>query len=564
MGTLFSALDIGRSGLSAAQIMLDITGNNIANVNTPGYSRQRAILTERFPTLTAVGPIGRGVQVSDIERIRDAFLDQAYIRQSSGLGTSRVLAQYYNLLEDVFLEPGDTGFGARIDRFFDALNDFANNVESLPVRQAVVAEAAALASSLNNLIGRFDQLRTDANEQVRNLVPEINSLAERISKLNEQIRRLEAGGQTAGGLRDERQVLLDQLSNLINITTQETSGGVIQVQIGGDVLVDSGGARTVIAYRNPALDPERNDLVELRFADNNALVDVRSGVVFGALQARDTVIPELDAQIDAVAAALIQAINSIHSQGNGMQNLSGNITSTNSVTASTDPLVSAGLPFTVTPGTFDVVVYDALGNPVTTTITITAATTLDDLATALNGVANFSASVSGGQITLGADPGFTFSFANDSSNVLPALGLNGLFTGRDARSIRVNPDIAANPSLLTSGFSLDPLNTGDNSAALAMADVRNALLLDSNSATLSEYYESTVTGLGIDARAANDFLNVDTQFVNNLDRRRQEVSGVNLDEEVTSLLLFQRAYEASARLITVTDRMLEALLNIAQ
>lgn len=550
--------------MAAAQVQLDVTGNNIANVNTPGFSRQRAILQERFPALIAAGPLGRGVDVANIQRIRDAFLDQAYQQQAPNLGSSSVQTQYFNLLEDVFLEPTENGFGTRLDRFFDALSDFANNVESPPVREALLSEAQAMAGSLNGLIGRFDQLRTNANEEVRNIVPEINSLADRIVDLNRQIRLAEGGGANASGLRDQRGVLVDQLSNLINITTREDSSGQLHVQIGAQVLVGPSGARDIVAFRNPALDPERNDLVELRFVDDNSLVDVTNGEVFGALQIRDEVIPELDAEIDQIAAALIEQLNAIQSQGNGTQNISGNITSTNNVTGAGTALVSAGLPFTVTPGTFDVVVYDNTGAPTTTTVTITNTTTLNDLATALNAIPNFSASVSGQQITLGANAGFTFSFANDSSNVLPALGINGFFTGRDARSIALNPDLEANPEWITSSFSDDVLNTGDNAAALQMAALRTALVMDSDTATISDFYQTVVAGLGIDSRAASDSQAVDEQFLLNLEARRQEVSGVNLDEEVTNLMLYQRAYEASARVINVTDRMLDALFSIAQ
>lgn len=564
MGSLFSALDIARSGLAAAQYQLDVAGNNIANVNTPGYSRQRALLEERFPNLTAQGPIGRGVGIAGLERIRDEFLDQAFSRQVQNLGRSEVETQYYNLIEDMFLEPTENGFGTRLDVFFDALNDFANNVESLPVREALLSEGRALAGSLNGLIGRFDQLRTNANEEVRNLVPQINSIADRIVELNREIRLSEIGGSTASQMRDQRTVLVDQLSRLVNITWREDAAGQISIQIGEDVLVDANGARDIIAFRNPALDPERNDLVELRFADDNSTVDVTNGEVFGALHIRDTVIPDLDQQIDELAAALIQNLNAIHNQGNGTQNLSGSISSTNAVSGAGTALVAAGLPFPVSPGTFDVVVYDNTGVPTTTTITITATTTLNDLATALNAIPNFSASVSGQTLTLGANAGFTFSFANDSSGALTALGVNGFFTGRDARSIAVNGDLEANPGWITSSFSDDVLNTGDNTAALQMAALRTALIMDGGAASLSDFYQSTVAGLGVDARAANDTFGIEEQFVLNLERRRQETSGVNLDEEVTNLILFQRAYEASARLMTVADRMLETLLGIAQ
>lgn len=564
MGTLFSALSIGTSGLRAAQIQLDVTGNNIANVNTPGFSRQRAELVELFPIQTTVGEIGRGVGIAQIVRLRDAFLDSAFVRQVAGLGSAEVQAQYYNLIEDAYMEPGENGFGTRLDRFFDAMNDYANNVESLSVREAFLAEASAAATDLNQLIARFDELRTNANEEVRNLVPEINSLSQRIYELNGQIQQIEGSGRTANALRDQRGVLLDQLGRLVNISYQEGTHGQVQVQIGGAILVDTTRARQIVAVPNAALDPERGDLVELRFADDNSLVDVRDGEVFGALTIRDTVIPQQDARIDAIARALILEINAIHSQGRGLAAISGTLTSSNEVSAPTDPLVAAGLPFTVTPGTFDVVVYDSAGTPTTTTITITAATTLDDLATDLNGIANLNAVVNGNQLEINPDATFSFSFANDTTGALPALGLNGLFTGSDARSIAVNSDILGNPALLTSGFSTDLTETGDNSAALAMANLRTSKVLDGGSSTIAEFYQSTIATLGINARANNDALLTDVEFIRDLDARRQEVSGVNLDEEVTSLLLFQRAYEASARVITIADRMLETLLNIAR
>src|SRR5690606_4072824 len=131
------------------------------------------------------------------------------------------------------------------------------------------------------------------------------------------IRLAEGGGSNASGLRDQRGVLDDQLASLINISTREDSSGQLHVQIGAQVLVGPTGARDIIAFRNPALDPERNDLVELRFVDDNSLVDVTNGEVFGALQIRDEVIPELDAEIDQIAAALIEQLNAIQSQGNG-------------------------------------------------------------------------------------------------------------------------------------------------------------------------------------------------------------------------------------------------------
>jgi len=562
VGTLFSALDVARSGLTAAQVQLDTTAHNIANVNTEGYSRQRAELLTRVPITTPYGQIGRGVQVDNIVRIRDTFLDMAYREQASGLGTAELTSEYYALIDDIFLEPGENGFGTRLGQFFDALSDFANNVESSSVREALVSETQQLALSFNNVAERFNILRTNANEEVRSIVPQINSLAERLAEINQQIVRSEANLTNANDLRDERDRLLDELSGLVNITTVEQDK-MVSVFIGSDALVEGNLWNELEAVRNPALDLERPDLLEVRFADSSHAVDVSDGQLFAALNMRDVILPAFDARLDTLANSLIGAINRIHSQGNGIDNLSGVISSTNDVSDPADALVGGALPFDVQAGTFDVVVYDASGVPTSTTITITASTTLNDLAASLNAVGNFSAAVVGNRIELGATGAYTFGFANDDTGVLGALGINGLFTGSDAASIALNPDIQANPDLISSAYSLDPLATGDNSAALDMAAVRSARILDDGSSTLSEYYEATIARLGVESRAAEEELGIQQTFVDDFQRRRQQVSGVSLDEEISLLIQYQRAFEGSARVITVTDRMLGALLAMA-
>ena len=126
LGTLFSTLDIGRAGLSVAQVQLDITGHNIANVNREGFSRQRVNVTTRLPNFLPYGALGRGPGVDSIERLRDAFLDSVYREQVAGLGRSEVEAEYFAQIEDIFLEPSANGFSERLNLFYDALNDFSN------------------------------------------------------------------------------------------------------------------------------------------------------------------------------------------------------------------------------------------------------------------------------------------------------------------------------------------------------------------------------------------------------------------------------------------------------
>jgi flagellar hook-associated protein 1 len=563
LGTLFSTLAIARSGLQVAQIQTDITGHNIANVNKEGFSRQRVQLLSPTPNVFPFGQIGRGVMVGGIDRIRDAFLDGVFRNQVPGLGSAEVQAQYFSQLQDLFLEPSGIGFGTRLDTFFDALGTYSNNVESLPVREALLAESSALAGSFNEISRRLFDMRTASNEQVKILVPQINSLGERIVDMNVQIRQAELNGTTANDLRDDRDVLLDELAKLVNITSRERENGEVEVLIGSTQFVSGNFFNEVEAVSNPALDPDRTDLVQLQTVEFGEVISITDGEVFGAINVRDTVIPELDARLDTLAGTLIQQINAIQSAGRGLSNRSGTITSTNPTTDAVTALGAAGLPFAVTPGTFDVVVYDAAGVPTTTTITITATTTLTDLAADLGAIADFSASVVGTDtLSLGTSPPFTFSFQNDTSGVLAALGVNSFFTGSDASDMAISSELTSDPTLIASGFNTDPLATGDNTAALAMAALRDLVVLDANTSTMNDFYEATIVQLGVDTRTNLDRLEVEMAFVDDFNRRRQEISGVNLDEEVTNLIQFQRAFEGSARVITIVDRMLETLVNI--
>lgn len=561
MGTLFSTFSIAQSGLSAAQILIEIAGHNIANVNREGYTRQRAQLVAQEPLMQSYGALGRGVHVVGVERLREAFLDEVYRQQSPALGSAEIRASYFSRMEDLFQEPGENGFGTQLESFFDSLNDFAGNVEELPVRMSVITEAQNVCASLNLMASQIYALRTNANEEVRNMVPEINLLAEGIATLNSRISAAEAGGGTVNDLRDERDLLLDKLSSFVNISFRERSDGQVDVIVGADALVEGAYARELVAQMDASLDTSRPDLIRVTYADSGLDLDVQSGKLYGALTIRDGDLVDLASRVDELAATMIAAINQIHSSANGNQNWSGAVYGTNAVADPAAALVSAGLPFDVQAGTLDLVVYDSSGAYTTHTVFIDNTTTLNDLATVLDALPNFSATVtSDGRLQLQAGAGYSFSFSNDQTGALVALGVNGLFTGAKAGDIAINQDILNDPRLLASGYSLDPLNTGDNTAALDMANVRTAMLIDGAS-TIGDYYETTIVRVGIHARANEQTLRMEQSLIDDFQRRREEISGVSLDEEVTNMLQFQRAYEASARVISVVDRMLEALLN---
>ncbi len=571
MGTLFSALDIARAGMLVSQVQLDTAGHNITNVNTEGYSRQRVEVVTRAPVYRNYGAIGRGPRIDEIRRIRDAFLDNIYRVQVGGLGAEEGEAEYFTRIEDIFQEPNEDGFAQRLNVFFDAMNDFANNVEELPARVALAAQAEAVAGSLNEVSNRLRSLRTNANQEVRSITDEINSLSDRIVELNDRIFEFEVTGRVANDLRDDRDLLLDDMARLININMREDESGRVYVYLGGEELIRGTEYRELETYPDSTLDPDRPDLLNVRFADNGQELYLRSGELTAVLEMRDDIIGALEDRMDSIAYEMIRAVNTVHANGRGLQPISTEIETLNLVNSPFSPLNLADLPYPVEDGSFDITVYDSSG-AVVETVTVNIVTTgpavnqtnLGDIEAAINaGLSFLTADVRADErMALIPDAGYSFNISNDTSGALVALGLNGLFTGSTAGDMGVAEYILENPEYISSGYDLDPTVTGDNQAALDMANLRTAEILEVNSQTINEFYESTVVQVGVDSRANLDQLDIERAAVTDFERRRQEVSGVSLDEEVTFLIQYQRAFEGSARIVTVTDRMLDTLLNL--
>ena len=566
MGTLFSALNIGKSGLMTAQVQLDVSAHNVANVNTDGYSRQRAILTTAMAQARSYGQVGQGVTVSDIERVRDEYLDKVYREQVSGLGAAETRDNYFSQIEDLFQEPGESGFGTQLDEFFGVLNDFANNVEEEPVRMSVITGAESLATAMNQMTEELTALQTSANEEIISTVPQINSYAKQISELNVQIVKAEVQGGTANDLRDTRDRLLDELSKLVDVNYRERDDGQVDVNIGGESLITGATYRDLETVRDPSLSATREDLVDIRFVDNGKSVKISDGSLYGALVTRDEDIPAIVDSINTIAKTIIEQVNKINSTGHGQDTLS-DVTSSNAASDATVPLNNAGLPFTMTAGTLDVVTYDSSGTATTTSIAIDPATmTLDDLVAAINmNVPSVTATVTAdNKLNLVADANTTFSFSGDTSNVLVALGVNGMFTGSDAASMSVNQAMIDNPLLLSSSYSTDLDETGNNEAALELAGLQDKLLLGANnSATVNQYYEALIVSVGVSTSANSQQLDIQEAFVKTFEEQRTSVSGVSSDEEAANLTLYQHAYEAAARVISITDSMLTTLLGMA-
>jgi flagellar hook-associated protein 1 FlgK len=460
----FGSIEIALRALQAQRLALDVIAHNIANASTPGYSRQTARLETAppypWPGLTAsagAGQLGTGVEVGAVDRLRDAFTDLQLRQQYTLSGYYTVLADGYAQVEAVFNEPSDSGLNEQLGRFWGAWQELSLNPQDTAIRTSVIQSAQNLASLFNGMVDRLRQLQRDLNFRVTSKVAEINELAERIARLNVQIGQVRGTGQNPNDLLDARDRLIDELSRIVRAAFVEDSNGQVTVYIGGRMLVSGDQAFSLSIVPGPGgfAQPVWADGAPVTFGDG-------SGELKALIDLRDAVIPGKVAELNDLAGALANAVNTIHRAGWGLDN-------------------STGLDF------------------------------------------------------------FVFT------------------AGDEAATLAVNPVVAVDPNKVAAAQGPD--SPGDGRNALAVAQVQYQKLMAANTATLGEYYQQVVGRLGLEARGADDQKANQEVVRQYLEARRESFSGVSLDEEAAKLVLYQRAFEAAARSLSVLDEILDQLIN---
>ena len=306
--SLSSFLSIARSALLAQQRAMDVTGHNVANAQTPGYSRQRLTTTAAEPLWSAWGTIGRGVSTGSVTRVRDTFLDGNYRRESGSLGTATTLNSFLSQVEGALGEPSDTGVAAALDGMFKGFGDLANDPTNGATRDIVRQSATRLTQLLHSLDSRIVQAQSDAVERLRADVDQVNSLSGRIAALNAQI--LAAGGpdHSAPDLEDQRDTLVDQLSGLVGVNVVTHDDGTVGVIAGDALIVDAGAAQTLVVRQVGAG-------YGVGLASATDVIDPQSGSLKALTDLASTVLPGLRGQLDAFTASLVTEVNAVHRSG---------------------------------------------------------------------------------------------------------------------------------------------------------------------------------------------------------------------------------------------------------
>ena len=468
---IYSSLIIGRDAVIANQRAIEITGHNIANVNTPGYSRQRLMLQAKDPIETGLGMVGTGVTAFGVERIYDCFLGDQINNAAQDLGKWEAQKNVLSRVEIVFDEASGFGLNNAFNEYWNAWQDLANNPGGHTERTILLAKGENLANQFNTMYADLVEVQNDIDAGVSATVDEINILSSQIADLNDKIVSIEATEHSANDYRDERDRLLKELSGLIDFTYTEAGDGRVTVTLGdGTDLVEAptvanpSGTNTLYAT-----DTTGDGSLNIAWSDPagaNIDADISGGKIRGLLDVRDDsdFIPGYLMKLNDLATSLIADVNAVHAGGYG----------------------------------------------------------LDDTVS------------------------------------------RGFFAGTDASDISIDPAIVGNVNNIAAaqtasgGAGL----SGDNTNALAIANLQGSLTMSGNTANYNDFYSSLVSEVGIDMQQTDQRYDYQSAMAAQLDNYRESISGVSLDEEMVNLIKYQHAYDAAAKLISTIDEMLQTLINM--
>lgn len=456
MSSTFSGISGALSALQAQRRGLDVTGQNIANANTEGYTRQRVMMESKSASVTpaiwsTANGVGDGVNVTDVQRVRNEFLEGRGRVEHAKNSYLTNQTQVYSQVEAVFGEPSDTGLQMQMAELWTSFDDVANNtsVSGSASRTTLIEKAATLADGLNNAYEALGSQWTSMRGQLTAHVDDVNTTAATIANLNDTIRKATSAGLPVNELADRRDGYVMHLAEIAGATATARGDGTVDLYLDGSSLVSGTSSRQLQVSGAGQLADQGADPVKLSFKDtgNQATVAGTMGSVSDALT---SVLPEYAASLDDVAAKLASTVNTAHAAGYGRDGVTGR-------------------PF---------------------------------------------------------------------------------FSGTTAATIAVaisNPDHVAASSSATG--KLD----GSNADKLAR--------LGTATGGPDTSYRQMIAKLGVASQATTRRSDIQASITEQSDAARTSESGVSLDEEMTNLLSYQRAYEAASRVISTVDSVLDVLIN---
>ncbi|UMZ74996.1 flagellar hook-associated protein FlgK [Natranaerofaba carboxydovora] len=504
MRSSFFGLETARRSLYSQKKALETTSHNIANANTEGYTRQKVRMSATNPytkpamnSPTGPGQIGTGVEVTDIERMRDDFIDQQIRNESRFAGDWSAKHDTLEKLEVIYNEPSESGLRDVFDQFWESLQTLADEPEDRTARSQVMERGVSLADTVNHMYTQMVDLKEDIDQRIGTKVSEINSIGRQIADLNKQIHNVELSqDKNANDLRDKRDVLLDELSELTDYELSEDSRGHLQVNIGGTALVRGEKANQMVFEEedfdlaDPGEEEDIGDLEEVepegsvvKWEHTGQEINFRDGEMKGLFDSRDEIVQDQINELRSVMYQFQDKFNDVHSEG------------------------------------FDY--HEAQGEE--------------------------------------GDSGDVEEFFNWLNN------------GDDL--MEVDDDIRDDVFNIRAGYETEGEGKypGNGENAKRLAQLKHERIIDEDyyegkedvdgTSTFNDFIDATVSSLGVEAQEAEKMVENQDLLLNQLKNRREAVSGVSLDEEMTDMIKYQQAYNAASRMVTAVDEQLDTIIN---
>jgi flagellar hook-associated protein 1 FlgK len=620
-------IEIGKRGVQAHQQALNVTGHNLTNASTEGYSRQRVEMAAFEPLYLpglnreeTPGQIGQGTVVERIQRIRDQLLDKQIVAQSSAEGYWQARDPYIRMMDQIYLEPGEKSIRSKMDEFWDAWQELAAYPADLAPRTAVLERGKTLIDGIHRRYQALKGLQSMADEDIQLTVARVNELSGDIAVLNRDIVKVKAMGDNPNDLMDRRDLLVDKLSSIIDVTVDNRDPDEFMVHTAGLVLVQGKIGRQFDLERN--MDTEGYSRIIWRETGEEARF--RGGSLAALVELRDVTINDEIQTLDNLTMNFVDLVNEIHREGYGVNGFTGNnffseypfVTNVNGnydrdgdgvydtsyiyrVNGSNalDPQAQVGLE-----GELQLSGPDG-GN---VRVPYYATDTVRDIITRINnsgaevvarlnreGVLSLKATTASAVEGLERqNPDFVIRHIEDSGHFLG--GYAGIFAGAgpggvydwgraDAVDvlqggaetyalapiahpsgwIEVNPALLRDPGSVASGFGFNghTANPGNGDAAMAIAAIRNTPVMVGQLGTFDDYFADAAGRIGMLGERTGRSLETHNLIMKELRDRRDSVSGVNIDEELSNMIKYQHGYAAAARFVTTVNAMLDTLIN---
>lgn len=566
-------ISIAMTGINAAQAGLLTTGNNISNLSTEGYTRQRTLQASNPSVMTGAGGIGQGVHVVTVERMFSQALTTQVLNAQTNVSA---LDTYYAQVSQIdnMLADKEAGLTPLMQKFFDAAQSVATNPSSISARQSMVSAAETMTTGYRSMYERLTEIEAGINSQVRDTVGQINTYTEQIADLNEKIISASAiGGQPANDLYDKRDKLVADLNELVKVTVTSNTNGSYNVFVGSGQQLVVGSQVTMMSAEPASADRSRNVIGLVGPTGNIQELPeslISGGKLGGLLSFRSEALDASFNQLGLMATSFTQTFNAQHALGRdllGNANGSANFVSEffsvgapdvipNSKNATGSPTVSVTLDPVTSNGTN---YYSNLTASDYRLSFESGALTLTRLS---DNTSWTGANVGAINTQLATDPqGFTLDpavgFANGDSYLIQP-------TRDAARHFTINANISADPRLIAAGLAAGGSGPEDGRNIVKLGNLQTQNTMLGAKATYQDNYAAFVNDVGNKTASAEISSVAQTSLLNQAVAAREAVSGVNRDEEAAKLIEYQQAYQASAKVIEIASNLFDTLLSIGR